>query len=86
MHDSVGTASVDGRPSGAVRALLRLIRWYRLLRFDGRARCRYIPTCSHYAEEALVRHGLRRGLLLALKRLGRCHPFGSFGFDPVPEP
>ncbi len=49
-------------------------------------RCRYIPTCSHYAVEAIEQHGTGRGLWLAIRRLGRCQPFGSFGFDPVPGP
>lgn len=48
--------------------------------------CRYIPTCSHYAEEALTTHGLKRGLRLTCKRLSRCHPWGGEGFDPVPPP
>lgn len=50
--------------------------------------CRYTPSCSRYAEEAIVRHGLRRGGVLALKRLLRCQPFhhpANGGWDPVPE-
>jgi len=47
--------------------------------------CRYQPTCSHYAIEALETHGLLRGGWLALKRIGRCHPWGSSGYDPVPK-
>jgi putative membrane protein insertion efficiency factor len=47
-------------------------------------RCRFAPSCSHYAEEALACHGLLRGGLLALRRLLRCHPWGGEGFDPVP--
>ncbi|MFA6165586.1 MAG: membrane protein insertion efficiency factor YidD [Gemmatimonadaceae bacterium] len=48
------------------------------------ASCRYYPTCSHYAIEALEKHGALRGGWLALKRIGRCHPFRPGGFDPVP--
>lgn len=47
-------------------------------------RCRYQPTCSAYAIEALQKHGAWTGGWLALKRIGRCHPWGGDGFDPVP--
>jgi hypothetical protein len=47
--------------------------------------CRHLPSCSEYAEGALRRHGLARGGWLALKRLGRCHPWGTSGYDPVPD-
>lgn len=50
------------------------------------AACRYQPTCSHYAIEALEKHGALRGAWLAVKRIGRCHPFRPGGFDPVPDP
>lgn len=48
-------------------------------------RCRYQPTCSHYAKDAVVAHGALNGGWLALKRIGRCHPWGGHGYDPVPE-
>ena len=47
-------------------------------------RCRFQPTCSEYAVGALERHGFLRGTLLAAWRILRCHPWGGFGFDPVP--
>ncbi len=49
------------------------------------ANCRYTPTCSEYARGCLEQHGLRRGGWLALRRLGRCHPWGGSGYDPIPE-
>ncbi len=48
------------------------------------AACRFLPTCSVYAREAIARHGLARGAGLAVKRLVRCHPLNKGGFDPVP--
>ena len=47
--------------------------------------CRYQPTCSAYALEALEQHGALRGSLLAARRIGRCHPWGQSGYDPVPK-
>lgn len=48
------------------------------------ANCRYLPSCSDYAREALAEHGAAHGSWLALRRICRCHPWGGFGFDPVP--
>lgn len=48
--------------------------------------CRFLPTCSEYAAEALILHGPARGSWLATRRLCRCHPWGSAGYDPVPRP
>ena len=47
-------------------------------------KCRFTPSCSHYAVDALKKYGLFRGLWLSVKRLSRCHPWGGQGYDPVP--
>jgi putative membrane protein insertion efficiency factor len=47
--------------------------------------CRYEPSCSHYAQEAIAEHGAWRGFVLTVKRLARCHPWGGSGYDPVPR-
>ncbi len=56
-----------------------------LAAFGVRGACRFTPTCSEYAREALREHGPWRGSWLALRRIGRCHPWGKSGFDPVPK-
>ena len=48
--------------------------------------CRFHPTCSAYALEALEKHGAFKGGWLTIRRIGRCHPLGGMGFDPVPDP
>jgi putative membrane protein insertion efficiency factor len=62
--------------------LIKLYQWV-LSPWIG-PKCRYTPTCSHYAVEALQKHGLLKGLWLSIKRISRCHPWGSSGYDPVP--
>jgi uncharacterized protein len=71
--------------STAAKALLVVFRAYQGARFGRVSPCRFTPTCSQYAVEAVQRHGARRGLALALRRLSRCRPGGPFGLDPVPD-
>lgn len=67
------------------RPLLALIRLYqRGVSPSMGVACRFEPTCSHYAYEAIERHGALRGVALAARRLSRCRPGGSNGYDPVP--
>jgi putative membrane protein insertion efficiency factor len=65
--------------------LLALVRAYQyLLRPLLGSNCRFYPSCSDYAREALERHGALKGTWLAVRRVGRCHPYHPGGFDPVP--
>ncbi len=65
--------------------LLALIRAYQYtLRPMLGSNCRFYPSCSDYAREAIEKHGALRGLWLAVKRVGKCHPYHPGGFDPVP--
>jgi putative membrane protein insertion efficiency factor len=67
------------------KGILLLIRFYQqALSPYLPASCRYVPTCSAYAYEAVQKHGVFRGLFLAIKRILRCHPFHPGGYDPVP--
>jgi putative membrane protein insertion efficiency factor len=67
-------------------SLLAFVQFYKVFfsPFLGGA-CKFYPSCSNYAQEAIELHGARRGAWLALKRLGRCRPFTKGGFDPVPD-
>jgi putative membrane protein insertion efficiency factor len=69
------------------RMLLTAIRAYQLTLasvFGGQ--CRFDPSCSHYAMEAIEHHGAWRGTQLAVWRILRCHPFARAGYDPIPQP
>jgi putative membrane protein insertion efficiency factor len=73
-------------PTRFVRsAMLGAIHAYQAARLGKPSPCRYTPSCSAYAAEAIELHGPFRGLYLAIRRVGRCHPFGGRGFDPVPS-
>jgi putative membrane protein insertion efficiency factor len=68
-----------------VRVMTRAIVVYQLARSGRLTGCRYIPSCSEYAIEAIERHGALRGTALAGRRLARCTPWGGHGLDPVPD-
>lgn len=69
-----------------IALLVFLIKGYQLILspFLGANKCRYIPTCSEYAREALQKHGLWKGIGLSVKRILSCAPWGGHGYDPVP--
>ena len=79
-------ANENRAPSPVANGLLLLIRFYRYAISPLiPSRCRYYPTCSSYADEAIRRYGWWKGGRLTAKRLLRCHPWGNHGYDPVPE-
>ena len=69
---------MKGVAMGAIRLYQKTLSLY------WPATCRYTPSCSHYAHEAILRFGLWKGVWLALRRLARCQPLGGSGYDPVP--
>jgi uncharacterized protein len=68
----------------ARRGIVGAIHVYQQLTAHRMSPCRYVPSCSEYAVEAVEVHGALRGSALAARRLSRCHPLGGFGIDPVP--
>lgn len=70
--------------SPAATVLAVPVRAYRWARAGRPSPCRFDPSCSAYALQALAAHGAARGLWLTVRRLGRCHPWGGMGVDPVP--
>lgn len=70
--------------STPARPLLAVVRWYQVAREGRPSPCRFVPSCSTYASEALQEHGALRGTWLSIRRLSRCHPWGGEGYDPVP--
>jgi uncharacterized protein len=79
---SEGTSSPRRSPLAWI--LLRLLDLYRATAIMRSPRCRFLPTCSTYAVEAVRTHGAIRGSWLAMRRVGRCHPWNPGGIDPVP--
>lgn len=86
-HDHSSAPATSGRRRGPGVLLGRgAIRLYQLTLSPLVGRhCRYLPTCSQYADEAIARHGFWAGGWMTLARMARCQPFGASGFDPVPD-
>ena len=82
-HARVEGAAVSASPPA--RVLRAVFRGWQLLRAGRPSPCRFVPTCSAYGIEAVERHGALRGGALATRRVLRCHPWGRFGYDPVPD-
>jgi len=79
--------NADHRADAIGRLLIVVLRAYQLLLRPALASaCRFTPSCSAFAREAIERHGAGPGTLLAARRLLRCHPWNPGGYDPVPEP
>ncbi len=75
----------NNSPAAALLRGLIFVYRHSLSFFMGR-NCRFLPTCSEYADEAIRLHGAWKGGILAAKRIYRCHPWGGHGYDPVPDP
>jgi hypothetical protein len=85
MEPAGAATARSPRLGPAERFAVLLIRVYQLLGPPFvRGHCRFAPSCSEYARESVERHGLVRGLALAVRRIARCHPLGAAGYDPVP--
>lgn len=85
----LATGETAGIPAPRTRAvagwMIASIHAYQGLRSGRPTGCRFLPTCSEYAVQAIERHGAARGTALATRRLAHCHPWGGHGVDPVPE-
>lgn len=66
------------------KVLISLIELYQKIPGSWHSACRYIPTCSEYTKEAIIRYGSIKGSFLGFKRILRCGPWGKYGYDPVP--
>ena len=66
------------------KLLISLINLYQKMPLSSHKACRFTPTCSNYAKEAINTYGAFKGSILSIKRILKCNPFGPFGYDPVP--
>ena len=67
------------------KIIIKMIDLYQATPLHTHSMCRFIPTCSEYTKIAVERYGSFKGSFLGVKRILRCHPFGKFGYDPVPD-
>ena len=84
-EDAVDGSIPSAGRRGPTRALVALVRVYQSARAGRPTGCRFIPSCSEYAVEAIDLHGPARGSALAARRIARCTPWGGHGLDPVPD-
>jgi putative membrane protein insertion efficiency factor len=78
------TAGPEPRAGWGQRGVVGALKLYQTVRAGRPSPCRFDPSCSTYALEAVQYHGAWRGLGMSARRVARCHPWGGFGFDPVP--
>jgi uncharacterized protein len=87
VRESASAVASPQAPGIAARGVMGLVRLYQLVLSPVLpASCRFVPTCSEYAREAVARHGVVRGSWMAVRRVARCHPLHPGGFDPVDRP
>lgn len=67
------------------KLLIKLIGLYQVMPLNSHKKCRFYPTCSEYMKQAIIKYGVNKGILIGLKRIVRCHPFGKYGYDPLEE-
>ncbi len=67
------------------KIILKLINLYQITPLSSHKMCRFTPTCSEYAKQAISKYGVLKGLFLSIKRILKCHPFGKYGYDPLKE-
>lgn len=67
------------------KILIWIINLYQKTPTNLHGYCKHVPTCSQYAKEAIMEHGVIKGGYLAVKRIAKCNPFGTYGYDPVPK-
>ncbi len=67
------------------KVLIKMIELYQLMPLHSHSMCRFQPTCSEYTKIAIQEYGSFKGSLMGFKRILKCHPFGKYGYDPVPK-